>query len=187
MEKAPYALNNIAELEKHLHGRGEGINLLTPGQYVEETPPRTWRRRLGRLGKALGVGNTSTDVEKTHRHDPCFRITWKHLHGRGEDLTNQEAPIPGRETPPRTWRRLAIRQIRRGGNEKHLHGRGEDLETFWLSGCLSETPPRTWRRPPFKVLAKTFLRNTSTDVEKTSSTMNSATSSKKHLHGRGED
>ena len=141
----------------------------------------------GVLGSVAGGGNTSTDVEKTHHQYPDNRSLWKHLHGRGEDLTNQEAPIPGRETPPRTWRRreFASKIEPTIGNTstdvektdgycyferaewKHLHGRGEDLGGIPSSLSRLETPPRTWRRPfLFGAFGNSF-GNTSTDVEKT--------------------
>ena len=166
MEKAPYALNNIAELEKHLHGRGEGINLLTPGQYVEETPPRTWRRPVTRRKLCRSGGNTSTDVEKTSSRFLSEGRHRKHLHGRGEDSIAWASSSSCGETPPRTWRRpfppsVTLFDDRNTSTDvekthrhdpcfritwKHLHGRGEDCKRSELWFLRAETPPRTWRR-----------------------------------------
>ena len=111
------------------------------------------------------------------------------------------------ETPPRTWRRLIggadIRRV--AGNtstdvektdrvdhavddlKKHLHGRGEDLPPPGRPVPILETPPRTWRRPKKARTMRDELRNTSTDVEKTSRCHLRAEGFGKHLHGRGED
>ena len=112
-----------------------------------------------------------------------------------------------RETPPRTWRRpwrpcspaagsgntsTDVEKTRSASDRlkafrKHLHGRGED-PTFAVtrSGTL-ETPPRTWRRLAGRCGRPRFLRNTSTDVEKTNMHQLGFNRRKKHLHGRGED
>ena len=70
---------------------------------------------------------------------------------------------------------------------KHLHGRGEDLRSLAFTRCGSETPPRTWRRRRAFRSVQKRIRNTSTDVEKTSRLASSEPASRKHLHGRGED
>ena len=51
----------------------------------------------------------------------------------------------------------------------------------------AETPPRTWRRRGDALRSETRVRNTSTDVEKTSKVAPMGRPSRKHLHGRGED
>ena len=50
-----------------------------------------------------------------------------------------------------------------------------------------ETPPRTWRRLDKPIGANARPRNTSTDVEKTTSRTAAEEVTRKHLHGRGED
>ena len=50
-----------------------------------------------------------------------------------------------------------------------------------------ETPPRTWRRHVRRRQPRIARGNTSTDVEKTHFLFLRSESSKKHLHGRGED
>ncbi len=52
---------------------------------------------------------------------------------------------------------------------KHLHGRGEDCWPNSTRAGAAETPPRTWRRPFDKSRQLPGYGNTSTDVEKTSS------------------
>ena len=52
---------------------------------------------------------------------------------------------------------------------------------------IGETPPRTWRRLSSHTDKARVSRNTSTDVEKTSSLQCRFHPSRKHLHGRGED
>ena len=70
---------------------------------------------------------------------------------------------------------------------KHLHGRGEDSPPCASKSAGRETPPRTWRRRIDVQHDRLAVRNTSTDVEKTSSNASFSFSLKKHLHGRGED
>ena len=172
---------------KHLHGRGEDFGILTACRTKEETPPRTWRRRVNRHRTNALHGNTSTDVEKTHASNSKVLKTQKHLHGRGEDCINASLTARTLETPPRTWRRLAnlfsyLSLSRNTSTDvektevsfghvvslrKHLHGRGEDLREL-----LRESEE---------------LRNTSTDVEKTVMPEVVLVTPKKHLHGRGED
>ncbi len=113
--------------------------------------------------------------------------SWKHLHGRGEDLAPPVFFGMSTETPPRTWRRLALASGcgRYLGNTstdvektsakpkessirwKHLHGRGEDMVSSLCTDKSLETPPRTWRR--------LWLLHFRTRCQW------------KHLHGRGED
>ena len=161
--------------------------LATDPQRCLETPPRTWRRRRHLVVGKKATGNTSTDVEKTGRPQ-------LHLHGHAE-------------TPPRTWRRqnsclVQLQDLRNTSTDvektrrclhsearrrKHLHGRGEDQISFVVMCFVPETPPRTWRRLGQGHLGVLVPRNTSTDVEKTSSDPLCAEVGQKHLHGRGED
>ena len=112
-----------------------------------------------------------------------------------------------KETPPRTWRRLfrCSDQFFPNGNTstdvektcryflcqptgwKHLHGRGEDASARSIFMPRLETPPRTWRRLLCWHWGLALGRNTSTDVEKTSSVCSELSVVWKHLHGRGED
>ena len=64
------------------------------------------------------MGNTSTDVEKTHVGRTLCRRHEKHLHGRGEDALATSKGVINTETPPRTWRRRAgeTPEMSRDGN-----------------------------------------------------------------------
>ena len=52
-------------LWKHLHIRGENSPVLPYYYRSLETPPHTWRKRIRYLKDYIGIGNTSTYVEKT--------------------------------------------------------------------------------------------------------------------------
>ena len=146
VEKTPNVATTPIGSWKHLHGRGEDLQVnVKSGQRIE-TPPRTWRRP-GHITIAVDVeGNTSTDVEKTQRSFWACARPWKHLHGRGEDSLGPPGGQGWAETPPRTWRRQRrshdhwlhigntstdVEKTKRVvpvelDDEKHLHGRGED-------------------------------------------------------------
>src|SRR5690606_10558219 len=63
----------------------------------------------------------------------------------------------------------------------------EDLTTSLNSPYNLETPPRTWGRPPLSPSLCTDLRNTPTDVGKTSRGAIISHVPRKQPHGRGED
>ena len=109
VEKTHIRMVIIRLFKKHLHGRGEDRVANVRRTTSVETPPRTWRRLFRALIKQTGVGNTSTDVEKTRVHDNSFRSREKHLHGRGEDNMDLSLIRQHKETPPRTWRRPSSR------------------------------------------------------------------------------
>ena len=71
--------------------------------------------------------------------------------------------------------------------QKHLHVRGEDLPPPVRETLFIETPPRTWRRRENLHRLGFTLRNTSTYVEKTDSSVGISADDEKHLHVRGED
>ena len=152
-----------------------------------ETPPRTWRRRVATCTVCTCIRNTSTDVEKTPAEPVKRRGSWKHLHGRGEDLVEVPQPSFDPETPPRTWRRLNSTSFNARFTRKHLHGRGEDIAILERCRLQRETPPRTWRRPQCNEYRRGRHGNTSTDVEKTRQYRLFLGKPEKHLHGRGED
>ena len=133
---------------------------------ARETPPRTWRRPRLLLYALLCLGNTSTDVEKTvFQHERLGRFT-KHLHGHGEDPFLNSRLFGVLETPPRTWRRLPRTAPRATG----VRNTSTDVEkTIEESSTLA------------------VGGNTSTDVEKTRTRRLRVRSTRKHLHGRGED
>ena len=207
VEKTPNIIGGITGFEKHLHGRGEDQTHSTTTYQLSETPPRTWRRHHHEVRRVATCGNTSTDVEKTRLKLTEETTNKKHLHGRGEDQAKRNRTLPATETPPRTWRRLAVgtKKPQSRGNtstdvektfmteaamgtiRKHLHGRGEDQNVCGQIVRSVETPPRTWRRPPVVLMVRWSVRNTSTDVEKTSKRAFMSISPEKHLHGRGED
>ncbi len=112
------------------------------------------------------MGNTPTGVGKTGRQCKLRSFTWKHPHGRGEDLGLSYKTNKVKETPPRAWGRRSCfpsrdaggrntptgvgktptsRHIRRG-LQKHPHGRGEDGLPLGFLGLYRETPPRAWGR-----------------------------------------
>ena len=187
VEKTSQEKVHVRLFRKHLHGRGEDQVPMQGRLQQTETPPRTWRRRRRRRLHRGCRGNTSTDVEKTSSSIFLPSLSWKHLHGRGEDGAGVWAATLSAETPPRTWRRLAevcdlplmagntstdVEKTEPHQNSdsfcrKHLHGRGEDgfARSRWYSS----------------------IRNTSTDVEKTRRIESICNAAEKHLHGRGED
>src|SRR5690606_11991387 len=66
VEKTNSACAPEPQPQKHLHVRGEEQRHNLSPPWLEETPPRAWRR-LGKKGlSALDRGNTSTCVEKTN-------------------------------------------------------------------------------------------------------------------------
>ncbi len=133
--------------------------------------------------------------------------TWKHPHGRGEDLLTGAICAVKRETPPRAWgrhhpaskRRRAMRNTPTGvgktcpglsaqpGPWKHPHGRGEDCAEFTVTYTATETPPRAWGRPFYVLGRERGARNTPTGVGKTSAACCVTEYFEKHPHGRGED
>ena len=131
---------------KHLHGRGEDSRMILKIRILQETPPRTWRKRDHAFRQPATVGNTSTDVEKTASESGKPASNRKHLHGRGEDAVGRHSFCGAAETPPRTWRRPRYIEILRSHFGKHLHGRGEDTPLDVWHLAEKETPPRTWRR-----------------------------------------
>ena len=106
VEKTVYGHTLTPLIRKHLHVRGEDLDMLRDKQFVSETPPRTWRRRTKYTCGIGGLRNTSTYVEKTYLQIPGALLKWKHLHVRGEDFHVMTAMTVALETPPRTWRRL---------------------------------------------------------------------------------
>ena len=153
----------------------------------KETPPRTWRRLDRNTVGSQAAGNTSTDVEKTKLSTENLPLKTKHLHGRGEDSETyglfSRRPRNTSTDVEKTCCGVLHGSLRR----KHLHGRGEDVEAKTSTALPSETPPRTWRRLKTTGTEPPRLRNTSTDVEKTTTMCSSQSQSQKHLHGRGED
>ncbi len=167
MEKTDWIAASSRLGRKHLHGRGEDVCPMYAQTPPRETPPRTWRRLTGTIRVFASLGNTSTDVEKTVSAQNFGFFEQKHLHGRGEDQNLHWNRCGLLETPPRTWRRLS--------------------NIASMSLLDEETPPRTWRRLTGCGVERLALRNTSTDVEKTSITPAITLATEKHLHGRGED
>ena len=50
--------------EKHLHIRGENLTPESTPNPLQETPPHTWRKYYPKSVEGVGLGNTSTYVEK---------------------------------------------------------------------------------------------------------------------------
>ena len=83
--------------------------------------------------------------------------------------------------------KIVVADVGRKGDWKHLHVRGED---YWRKKELfddKETPPRAWRRFHIYNALRSFLRNTSTCVEKIAGNVKNVYAKQKHLHVRGED
>ena len=113
--------------------------------------------------------------------------TEKHLHGRGEDLSQATVRSQCKETPPRAWRRPqneVVEAVCRGNTSTDVE---KTTNAVLMVHSFGETPPRTWRRPPLLRLGTRWRGNTSTDVEKTRWSFACTAWGKKHLHGRGED
>ena len=175
---------------KHPHARGEDSSVrLTTGPW-SETPPRTWGRLVAEVPHVAGVGNTPTHVGKTAGR-ACLSVGCrKHPHARGEDRGVNRQQSDRRETPPRTWGRPLVLDVR--GRElgntpthvgktlhvpcgytqtgKHPHARGEDYVSKVLPRAPPETPPRTWGRRGSAFPAGMVWRNTPTHVGKTTDT-----------------
>jgi len=115
VEKTAQNAHFRAHRKKHLHGRGEDGSAINATYSSTETPPRAWRRRYGRAGRAACLGNTSTGVEKTIWTSWSRCLSRKHLHGRGEDSGPVATIAASTETPPRAWRRPFSARI---GQEK---------------------------------------------------------------------
>ena len=157
--------------------------------------------------RAINARNTSTCVEKTVTVCDTVAVLEKHLHVRGENNPAHKKWIESAETPPRAWRKLLQRRstsaavrntstcVEKTGYcihiryvyRKHLHVRGENghfAACYWVK---IETPPRAWRKLSQNSQTPSFLRNTSTCVEKTSKLWASIIGVSKHLHVRGEN
>ena len=78
-----------------------------------ETPPRTWGRLMVAVAGVIERRNTPTHVGKTPTVDFFTRKNRKHPHARGEDCLRTYACRKAKETPPRTWGRLAHRRQKR--------------------------------------------------------------------------
>ena len=172
-----------------------------------ETPPRTWGRLRARRDDLIQQGNTPTHVGKTppSRRRTC--ATRKHPHARGEDPARGIERVLNRETPPRTWGRLAPSDgawgtyrntpthvgktpavlLRWTRLKKHPHARGEDFSHHAHQTFRKETPPRTWGRPFSLYHGRSTGRNTPTHVGKTCTAALQRVGTSKHPHARGED
>ena len=192
---------------KHPHGRGEDDRPKLGKDRRIETPPRAWGRRG--CGAAVGLvkRNTPTGVGKTKAIEAHVGKSWKHPHGRGEDLNADLLALKRVETPPRAWGRrpgdAMERSYRRNTPtgvgktaapiaqaccaRKHPHGRGEDRVTEVPFGGAAETPPRAWGRLHFHLVRAGEYGNTPTGVGKTDKRLWGPTDKRKHPHGRGED
>ena len=155
------------EVEKHPHGRGEDQVVPTCAAASPETPPRAWGRPGSSLTPLYVRGNTPTGVGKTGQREEIASTSWKHPHGRGEDLQHLHRAREKIETPPRAWGRHVSSFVSfwKSGNTptgvgktfcrgseniviwKHPHGRGEDSVLVSAALLVPETPPRAWGRP----------------------------------------
>ena len=97
---------NATLAKKHPHGRGEDACVVLVDVTVLETPPRAWGRQPLAQGGVASVRNTPTGVGKTRCRMLPQEYTWKHPHGRGEDVLYGGTLLVGKETPPRAWGRL---------------------------------------------------------------------------------
>ena len=134
-------------LQKHPHARGEDAAVGQLNGSQQETPPRTWGRRVLFLSGGNSLRNTPTHVGKTGPRRRRRQGRRKHPHARGEDSSIVSVGLTSMETPPRTWGRPSRCASRVTPPRKHPHARGEDLVTPSCSNSITETPPRTWGRP----------------------------------------
>ena len=74
--------------QKHPHARGEDRGRARQYRSVQETPPRTWGRRVGTSSIVIRPGNTPTHVGKTLHRRQALSGNRKHPHARGEDTWN---------------------------------------------------------------------------------------------------
>ena len=72
--------------KKHPHGRGEDFSFHSAVLSTHETPPRAWGRHLHNISVSARAGNTPTGVGKTTKRQAFPLVSWKHPHGRGEDI-----------------------------------------------------------------------------------------------------
>ena len=192
---------------KHPHGRGEDFAWASGSPSQIETPPRAWGRHGFISCNHAFSRNTPTGVGKTPSCARSCPGTWKHPHGRGEDMAESAVnAIPG-ETPPRAWGRLWKMRSRYASSRntptgvgkteldgvrllvigKHPHGRGEDFHVWAMSFPARETPPRAWGRPAPPSPSGWRRGNTPTGVGKTRMPRITPSMPWKHPHGRGED
>ena len=207
MGKTKYPHGTGQNRKKHPHARGEDAAVGQLNGSQQETPPRTWGRRLMLKVVTDLAGNTPTHVGKTPAHKATKRRVEKHPHARGEDQKKTKQSSFVRETPPRTWGRRAyprhgrlpyrntpthvgktkFYQKNQMRARKHPHARGEDKHSHTVSAHRMETPPRTWGRHSFKIILELIYRNTPTHVGKTSCLRAFSSAFWKHPHARGED
>ena len=131
--------------------------------------------------------NTPTGVGKTQVQYVGKMPSWKHPHGRGEDVAQKFLTRRDWETPPRAWGRPKFKAAferderntptgvgktpawgpGRSARGKHPHGRGEDSTRTAGKNIPTETPPRAWGRPQGREILDQTPRNTPTGVGKT--------------------
>ena len=132
--------------QKHPHARGEDRGRARQYRSVQETPPRTWGRRVGTSSIVIRPGNTPTHVGKTLHRRQALSGNRKHPHARGEDrMYAAGESCRSRNTPTHVGKTSGgVQEV--GVDQKHPHARGEDAENGDCSRQGVETPPRTWGR-----------------------------------------
>ena len=134
-------------VEDHLHIRGEYGRNSFDSKHDLGSPPHTWRILESGRSSNLKFRITSTYVENTINALVTEKISWDHLHIRGEYLTSGYFMNLLRGSPPHTWRILQLKPIELilvritttyventimlpwdyVNDEDHLHIRGEYL------------------------------------------------------------
>jgi len=95
---------------KHPRSRGEDPLTLASTVIGPETPPLARGRLEHGMGVVGPVGNTPARAGKTIAGTLRDTSTRKHPRSRGEDLTQTETSLWGRETPPLARGRRHFRQ-----------------------------------------------------------------------------
>ena len=173
--------------QKHLHMRGADSFWSPWARVAVETSPHAWSRLL-RVGQVrLCQGNISTCVEQTFSRCRHTFQSWKHLHMRGADhfISVPCGHCAGNIST--CVEQTFIRYLSMRPNRKHLHMRGADLSVTLLHIITLETSPHAWSRRHRGRRGLNIIRNISTCVEQTLSSIASSDWQEKHLHMRGAD
>ena len=150
---------------------------------------------------------TSTYVEKTFLHYCNCSQLWDHLHLRGENTKTLVLQAILWGSPPLTWRKpesllpehahdgITSTYVEKTGSrmeivlaaQDHLHLRGENYIPYQVIECYKGSPPLTWRKLKSMEYGISWVRITSTYVEKTPFNSTFGCTYEDHLHLRGEN
>ena len=165
-----------------------------------------WRIPQSRTAPTKSVRITSTYVENTYMWRATARISWDHLHIRGEYGNSMNSAWSMVGSPPHTWRILRLITNVNGISRitstyventlsiqvnpailwDHLHIRGEYLKTSFSLSWAKGSPPHVWRILPLTAFGLLLSRITSTCVENTWCVSYRPWCWQDHLHMCGE-